>query len=98
MNTIQVQLGERSYPINLESGILKKLPSILSDQNHGQKWIIISQYNLMELIGFSLMSDLNKAGFNGMFRLNNKGEFNIPIGDKTKLNITNKISQSIESI
>ncbi|MBT4828256.1 MAG: hypothetical protein HON82_06775 [Candidatus Marinimicrobia bacterium] len=48
MKTIQVQLGERSYSINVESGILRKLPSILSGQNHGQKWIIISQYNLME--------------------------------------------------
>ena len=31
MKTIQVQLGERSYPINVEPGILRKLPSILSD-------------------------------------------------------------------
>ena len=38
----------------------------------------------------SLFLALNKAGFNGMFRLNNKGEFNIPIGDTIQLKITNK--------
>jgi len=63
MKTIQVQLDERSYPINVESGLLSKIPVILSDHNHGQKWIIISQYNLMELIGFKLMKDLEKSGF-----------------------------------
>ena len=40
----------------------------------------------------SLFLALNKAGFNGMFRLNNSGKFNIPIGDKTQLNIVNKDS------
>jgi len=38
----------------------------------------------------SLFLALNKAGFNGMFRLNNNGKFNIPIGDKTYLNIIDK--------
>tara|TARA_B100002052_G_scaffold191676_1_gene174689 strand:- start:129 stop:1178 length:1050 start_codon:yes stop_codon:yes gene_type:complete len=40
----------------------------------------------------SLFLALNKAGFNGMFRLNNSGKFNIPIGDKTQLNIVNEDS------
>ena len=35
---------------------------------------------------------LNKAGFNGMFRLNSNGKFNIPIGDKTELKIVDKKS------
>jgi len=91
MKTIQVQLGERSYPINVESGILRKLPSILSDQNHGQKWIIISQYNLMELIGFGLLSDLNKAGFKCDY-------ITLPVGEAAKSmnEFSRIISQLIE--
>ena len=63
MIIIQVQLGKRSYPIHVKSGLLTDIPKLLTESNHGQKWIIISQYNLMELIGFELMSNLNKAGF-----------------------------------
>ena len=54
-------------------------------------WVDKNKINKSEKIA-SLFLALNKAGFNGMFRLNNKGEFNIPIGDKTQLNITNKES------
>jgi len=91
MKTIQVHLDERSYPINVESGLLRKLPSILSDQNHGQKWIIISQYNLMELIGFGLMSDLNKAGFKCDY-------ITLPVGEAAKSmnEFSRAISQMIE--
>ena len=46
MKTIELKLGERSYDIHVESGLLKKIPSILADQNHGQKWIIISKWGI----------------------------------------------------
>ena len=45
-----------------------------------------------EIKSASLFLALNKAGFNGMFRLNSSGKFNIPIGDKTQLNIVNEDS------
>ncbi len=45
----------------------------------------------------SLFLVLNKAGFNGMFRLNNSGKFNIPIGDKTQLNIVETLKDSLKS-
>ena len=34
---------------------------------------------------------INKSGFNGMFRLNGKGEFNIPMGDKTKIDFNEEL-------
>ena len=91
MKTIQVQLGTRSYPINVESGLLSKIPVILSDHNHGQKWIIISQYNLMELIGFKLMKDLEKSGFKCNY-------ITLPVGEAAKSmnEFSRVISQMIE--
>ena len=91
MKTIQVKLGERSYPIHVETGLVNKIPSILSDQNHGQRWIIISQYNLMELLGFELQANLKNAGFNCDF-------ITLPVGEAAKsLNeFSRVISQMIE--
>ena len=86
-----MNLGSRSYPIHVKSGLLKQTASILSDQNHGQKWVIISQYNLMDLFGFDLMTVLNESGFNCDF-------ITLPIGEASKsLNeFSRVISQMVE--
>ena len=91
MKSLQVNLGSRSYPIHVKSGLLKKTASILSDQNHGQKWVIISQYNLMDLFGFDLMTVLNESGFNCDF-------ITLPVGEASKsLNeFSRVISQMVE--
>jgi len=91
MKSVQVNLGSRSYPIHVKSGLLKQTASILSDQNHGQKWVIISQYNLMELFGFDLMTELNESGFNCDF-------ITLPLGEASKsLNeFSRVISQMVE--
>ena len=91
MKSVQVNLGSRSYPIHVKSGLLKQTASILSDQNHGQKWVIISQYNLMELFGFDLMTKLNDSGFNCDY-------ITIPVGEASKsLNeFSRVISQMVE--
>ncbi len=91
MKSVQVNLGSRSYPIHVKSGLLKQTASILSDQNHGQKWVIISQYNLMELFGFDLMTELNESGFNCDY-------ITLPLGEASKsLNeFSRVISQMIE--
>ena len=39
MRSVQVNLGDRSYPIHVKSGLMKQVASILSDQNRGQEWI-----------------------------------------------------------
>ncbi|HCI16793.1 MAG TPA: 3-dehydroquinate synthase, partial [Candidatus Marinimicrobia bacterium] len=91
MNTIQVNLEERSYPIHVESGLLNHVPSILSDNNEGQKWIVISQYRLMELFGFDLVNNLKASGFDCEF-------ITLPIGEAAKsLNeFSRVISQMVE--
>ena len=91
MKSVQVNLGSRSYPIHVKSGLLKQTASTLSDQNHGQKWVIISQYNLMELFGFDLMTELNESGFNCDF-------ITLPVGEASKsLNeFSRVISQMVE--
>ena len=91
MKSVQVNLGSRSYPIHVKSGLLKQTASTLSDQNHGQKWVIISQYNLMELFGFDLMTELNESGFNCDY-------ITLPLGEASKsLNeFSRVISQMVE--
>ena len=91
MKSLQVNLGSRSYPIHVKSGLLKQTASILSDQNHGQKWVIISQYNLMDLFGFDLMTVLNESGFNCDY-------ITLPLGEASKsLNeFSRVISQMVE--
>ena len=91
MKSVQVNLESRSYPIHVKSGLLKQTASILSDQNHGQKWVIISQYNLMELFGFDLMTELNESGFNCDY-------ITLPLGEASKsLNeFSRVISQMVE--
>ncbi|MBH10813.1 MAG: 3-dehydroquinate synthase [Candidatus Marinimicrobia bacterium] len=64
MKTIQVELGLRSYQVHVKSGLIEKIPVLLSKNNHGQKWVIISQHGLLELFGFELISVLRRQHFN----------------------------------
>jgi len=91
LRSVQVNLGVRSYPIHIESGLVKQTASILSDHNHGQKWVIVSQYNLMEMFGFDLMAQLKDAGFDIDF-------VTLPIGEAAKSmnEFSRVISQMIE--
>ncbi len=91
MKSVQVNLGDRSYSIHVKSGLLKQTTSILSDYNHGQKWVIISQYNLMELFGFELQKNLKDASFDC-------GYITLPIGEAAKSmnEFSRVISQMIE--
>ena len=77
MKTIKVHLEEHSYPIHVELNLLKKIPSLLSGKNIGQKWVIISQHRLMELFGFELMSQLKENNFNVDF-------ITLPVGETAK--------------
>ena len=63
MNEIKVNLKQNSYSIFVQKGIINQIPRMLKDKLNGQKWIIISQYNLMEIFGFKLLSEFNNEGF-----------------------------------
>ncbi len=63
MQTVDVMLGRRSYPIHIESGLLKKVPSLLGEVNDYRKLVIISEPKLLELHGNTLRSNLEEAGF-----------------------------------
>ena len=91
MKTIQVQLGDRSYPIHIMRGLMIDIPSILSGNNNGQKWVIISQHRLMELFGFDLMTNLKDNGFDVEF-------ITVPVGESAKSlnNFSRVISQMVK--
>ena len=91
MKTIQVQLGDRSYPIHIMPGLMIDIPSILSGNNNGQKWVIISQHRRMELFGFDLMTNLKDNGFDVEF-------ITVPVGESAKSlnNFSRVISQMVK--
>lgn len=77
MKTIQVNLDKRSYPIHIESGLIKQIPTILSERNHGQKWVIISQQGIIDRYGKALVEQLSEAGFYSI-------TIDVPTGEKAK--------------
>ena len=91
MKSIQVNLGNRSYSIDIMSGIIKKCPLILNEYNNGQKWIIISQHNLMEFFGFDLLKELKNNKFDVDFITLPNGEAAKSINEYSRI-----INQMIE--
>jgi len=77
MKTIQVDLHARSYPIFVESGLTKKISTVLSTENHGQKWVVFSQDGILNRYGKMMNDQLSKAGFDTII-------MDIPTGEKAK--------------
>jgi len=42
MQTVQVELGERSYPIYIGAGLLKSKPELLQKHVHGKRALVIT--------------------------------------------------------
>ena len=77
MKDVKVDLGQRSYRIVIDSGLLKDLPSVFSELNRGQKWIVISQESIMKLYGYKLLMDMKEEGYNIDY-------ISLPIGEPAK--------------
>jgi len=63
-NNINVSLQHRSYPIIVEKGLINRIPELLSEFEHGQKWVLLAQPVVMELYGDKLQLNLQNSGFN----------------------------------
>ena len=91
MKSFQVNLGNRSYSIDIMPGMIKKCPLVLNEHNNGQKWIIISQHNLMEFFGFDFLKELKNNKFDIDFITLPNGEAAKSINEYSRI-----ISQMIE--
>ncbi len=64
MHHIPVDLGDRSYTIAVQPGLLSSLHEFLTEWNHGQTWVLITQPFLFESVGRDLERNLITHGFN----------------------------------
>ena len=64
MQSINVNLQERSYSIQIQNDLGLKLHEILGSKNSGQQWIIFSQNPIFEIYGEAIESVLREHGFN----------------------------------
>ena len=62
MSILQVGLGERSYPISIESGSLERLPSDLAQYHKASRYCIITDETVAELYGDELLSRIRHEG------------------------------------
>jgi len=63
MKTVQVNLGPRSYPIHIGSGLLNGLGNYLKAFNYGKKILLISNPAVFGLYGNLVKESLSGAGF-----------------------------------
>ncbi len=77
MKSVKVDLGQRSYKIIIDLGMLNDLPSVISELNKGQKWIIISQDSIMKLNGYELLMKMKEEGYDVDY-------ISLPIGESAK--------------
>ena len=56
---LTVNLGENSYPIYIENGILANAGTYIKDVFHGKKIMIISDDNVFPLYGQTVLDSLS---------------------------------------
>ena len=77
METIKVNLAERSYQIWIDQQLLDRLPDLLAEKWNGKQVVVITQALLAEQYGQKLTGALSKSGFNTALLL-------LPAGEEAK--------------
>lgn len=79
IKTLQVNLGERSYPIKIGQNILASVPNYLHELNikRSQKLLIVTDSNVTSLYGETLQQILKQSGYDCSM-------YTIPAGEKSK--------------
>ena len=77
MPELQVGLGERSYPIIIESGYLEKIGKNLLSRKIGKRFGVVADDNVAGLFGDALMASLQSAGIEAEL-------FTFPHGEASK--------------
>ncbi len=77
MRTVHVHLGERSYDILIDSGLLTRLPDLFHQYGVRNRLFLITNNNVFKLHGERLLKGLNDAGFQAIQIL-------VPDGEKYK--------------
>ncbi len=75
--TQRVQLGDKSYDILLEKGVLKRAGRELKDRFPAGKWMVITDENVNALYGDAVVSSLEEAGLS-------VSRLMLPAGEATK--------------
>ncbi len=59
---VEVALGERSYPILIGPGLMTQIPEFLQEHPCGNRYFIVTDSNVRELIGEDLLKILEQEG------------------------------------
>lgn len=77
MKTVFVELGERRYPIYIESGLLRLLPDFFNEHQTTDHLYIITDENVRQLYGESVIASIRHAGLQVDL-------FSVPAGESSK--------------
>jgi 3-dehydroquinate synthase len=77
MTTVHVDLGDRSYPIYVEQGVLGNLADYLHKHNLTERLFIITDDNVRQIYGDTVLSSLQNAGLQAEL-------FSVPAGENSK--------------
>jgi 3-dehydroquinate synthase len=71
---LTVGLGDRSYPIFIEDGIMENIGTDLAERNIASRYVVLSDDYVAKLYGATLMATLKEAGINAELLTFPRGE------------------------
>ncbi|THB78283.1 MAG: 3-dehydroquinate synthase [Desulfobulbaceae bacterium] len=74
METLQVGLGERSYPIKIGCGVINQIPRELKTHYQATKYCIVADDNVASLYGHALVDAIRLAGLDCELMIFHHGE------------------------